>query len=99
MIGKPTNEVREAFDAMFGEGAWDQIPEEIPLRGVRLKIQTTGHLTLAHPGADGPNILKIQQVPANVSSAEVLRRMDSVYVMRRDKTLHYSEIKRGAILR
>jgi hypothetical protein len=89
----------ELFDAMFGEGAWSRVWPDPILRGIRLKIQPTGHLTVAHPKADGPSIIKIQQVPANVSTADVLRRMDNVYVARRDKTLHYSEIKTGAILR
>jgi hypothetical protein len=83
---------------MFGEGFCDR-SEPIPLRGVHLKIQPSGRLTLAHPKSSGPDIIKIQQVPANVSTADVLRRMETVCVMRRDKTLHYSEIKTGAILR
>lgn len=94
------NTVPEIFDAIFGPGSWEQTQRPEPaMRGVRLKIQPTGHLTLAHPKAEGPHIIKIQQVPGAVSAAEVLRRMDRVAVLRRDLTLHFSEIRTGAILK
>jgi hypothetical protein len=93
-------DAEDIFREIFGTSAWAAIQEPRPdPRDVRLKIQMSGHLALAHPMADGPCIIKIQQVPATVSDADVLRRMDSVVVLRRDKTLHYSEIKSGAVLR
>ena len=92
-----TSNVKAILDAMFGPG--DHFSCRPRLRGVRLKVAPTGHLTLAHPRADGPRILKVQQVPCNVSDAEVLRRMGSVAVLRPDRTVHYSEIKTGAIVR
>jgi len=88
----------ECFEAMFGV-PYDSLKPESVLRGVRLKISPTGHLTLAHPQADGANIIRVQQVPDTVSTADVLRRMDAVTVLRRNKTLHYNEIKPGVILR
>lgn len=88
---------KEILDAMFGPG--DHFAPAPVLRGVRLKVSPTGHLTLAHPQAEGPYIIKVQQVPSTVSDADVLRRMGSVAVLRRDRTLHYSEIQTGAILR
>ena len=65
----PTPEVLAAFDGIFGEGAWDRMTDEPVLRGVRLKISSGGRFVACHPRADGPHIIKIQQVPASVSLA------------------------------
>ncbi len=91
-------DVAKVLNEMFGPGDWLHAKEPA-YRGVRLKISPTGHLTLAHPRAAGPHIIQIQMVPETVPAADVLRRMATVCVLRRDKTLHYSEIKTGAILR
>lgn len=91
------NHAAELLDEIFGPG--DHFAPEPVLRGVRLKPMSTGHLMLANPLDDGPTVIKVQQVPADVTDAEVARRMNSVAVLRRDRTLAYGEIKPGAILR
>lgn len=102
LTGQIDPEVIKIHDEIFGEGSYAaglEAERAYPLRTVRIKSMSTGHMTLSHPLYDGPEVVKVLYVPATVSDAEIVRRMNFVTVLRRDKTLAFGEIKTGAILR
>lgn len=100
----------EAMTAIFGEhpDVTEARDRANRLRGVRLRALANGRLTLSRPDYNGPGVIVVQRVPATVSDAEVVRRAQSVAIVRKGTqvdghdgatVIAFGEIRPGAILR
>jgi hypothetical protein len=77
-------------------------PGDTGLRTLRFKAGVEGHWVLAHPMARGGHLIEVVDVPPDISTSQVLWRINAVHIQRPGRTVHFSELAgkcKGKILR